>query len=97
MKINFSVLLLSIPCNFRLSGVLNNLYGLTGMLNVDEDVALVDNSLKMLQKQSVLQTQNVRFVPAFLLSNARTAFSYLNASPAFFSNARSMSNVRPAF
>jgi len=62
MKINSAVLFFSEPCNFRLLGVPNNLYGLTEMLNVDKAVALVDNSLKMLQKQSILQTQNARFV-----------------------------------
>ena len=65
VKINSVVLLLSKPCNFRLWGISNNLYGLTGMLNVDEDVALVDNSLKILQRQSVLQIQNERLYPHF--------------------------------
>ena len=45
VKIN-SAVLLSKPYNFRLSGVPNNLYGLTGMLNVDEDAALVDIQLE---------------------------------------------------
>ena len=70
-----AILLLSQLCNFRLPGVSNNQCGLTGMLNSNEDAALVDNSSKMLQKQSVMQTQNARFIPAFLLSNARTTFS----------------------
>ena len=67
------------------------------MLNVDEGVVFIDNRLKILQKQSVLQIQNARFIPAFLLSNARTAFLSQNMSPVFFHNARSASNARPAF
>ena len=65
VKIN-SVVLLSKLCNSRLSGVSNNPCGLTGMMNVDEGDALIDNSMKILQKQSVLQIQNARFIPAFL-------------------------------
>ena len=48
VKTNSSILLLSKLCNSRLSGVPNNLYGLTVMLNVDEGVAHVDNRLKIL-------------------------------------------------
>ena len=98
VKINSAVLLLlSKSYDSRLPGVPNNFYGLAGMLNVDDDAALIDNSSKMLKKQSILQTQNMRFALTFLLSNARTVFSSQNVSPAFFNNARSTSNVRPIF
>jgi len=40
------------------------------MLNVDEGVGHVDNKSKILQRQFVLQIQNARFIPAFLLGNA---------------------------
>jgi len=72
MKINSAVL--SKPYNFRLSGVPNNFYSLIGMLNINEDVALVDNSSKILQRKYVLQIQNARLISAFLLSDARTTF-----------------------
>jgi len=48
VKINSAVLLLSKLYNFRLSGVPNNPYGLTGMLNIDKGVVLIDNRLKIL-------------------------------------------------
>jgi len=97
VKINSDIHLFSKLCNSRLSGVLNNFYDSTGMLKVDEGVGLVDNRLKILQKQYVLQIQNVRFIPAFLLSNTRTAFLFQNASPTFINNARSASDARPTF
>jgi len=96
VKINY-VVLLSKPCNFRLRGISNNLYGLIGMLNIDEDIALVDNSLKILQRQSVLQIQNERLIPAFLLSDSRIVFLSQNASPTFFNNASPAYKARPAF
>jgi len=105
VNINYVILLLSKLCNFRLLGVPNNPCGLTGMLNVDEGVVLVDSILKILQ--AVLQIQNARFIHAFLLSSVRTAFLFQNASPMFLNNARSVSsagsmfyqlqNARPAF
>ena len=96
VKTNSAVLLLSKLCNSRLSWVPNNLYGLSEMLNVDEGAAHVDNRLRKLQRQSVLQIQNARFIPAFLSSNVRNALLFQNESPAFFNNARSASNARPA-
>ena len=93
VKINFAVLLLSKLCIFRLSRLPNNPYNLIRMLNVDEGFVLVDNRLKILQCQSVLQIQSTGFIPAFLLNNARTALLFQNASPAFLNNARSASNA----
>jgi len=49
VKINTTILLLYKLNNFRLSGVPNNPCGLTGMLNVNEGVVLIDNRLKILQ------------------------------------------------
>ena len=90
VKINFATLLLSKPCNFRLSGVPNNPCDSTGMLNIDEGVAHVDNKSKILQKSSILQIQNVRFIPASLSGKARSAS---NTRPAFYLP----QNVRPTF
>jgi len=45
VKINSAVFLLCKLCYSRLSGVPNNPCGLTGMLNVDEGIVLVDNIL----------------------------------------------------
>ena len=95
MKINSVILLLSKLCNFRLLGVPNNPCGLTGMLNINDGATLIDNSLKILQKQSVLQIKNTSFILAFLLSNARPTFLSQNVSPSFFHNARFASNRRP--
>ena len=67
------------------------------MLNVDKGVMLVDNRLRILQKQSALQIQNKRLIPTFLSSNARTVLLFQNSRTAFFNNARSVSNARPAF
>ena len=96
VKINSAVLLLSKLCNFRLPGVANNACDSTRMLNVDEDVTHVNYKLKILQRQSVLQIQNVRMIPVFLLSDAKIAFLSQNASPTFFNDARSASKARPA-
>ena len=95
VKINSSVPLLSKLCNFRLLGVSNNPCSLTKMLNVDKGVMLVNNRLRILQKQTALQIQNARFIPAFLLNNVRTALLSQNVSPAFINNARSATNARP--
>ena len=73
VKISSVVFLVSKLCNFRLPGVPNNPCDSTGMLNIGEGVAHVDNKLKILQKSSVLQIQNARFTPASLLGNARSA------------------------
>ena len=40
---------------------------------------------------------NVSSIPAFLSSDARTAFLFQNASLTFFNNARSASSTRPVF
>ena len=90
VKINPAITLLFELCNFMLPRVLNNPYRSTGMLNIDEGIVLVDNRLKILRRQSVLQIQNARFIPAFLSSNVRIALLFKNASLAFFNNARSM-------
>ena len=76
VKINSVVLLLSKLSNSRLSGVPNDPCSLTRSLNIDEGIVLVDNRLKILQKQFVLQLQNARFIHAFLLSYARTALLF---------------------
>ena len=76
VKINPAITLLSELCNFRLPRIPSNPCGLIGMLNVNEGVMLVDSRLKILQKQSILQSQNARFIPAFLLSNARTGLLF---------------------
>ena len=86
VKINPAIALLSELCNYRLPKVLNNLCGSTGMLNVDEGIVLIDSKSKNLLKQSVLQIQNARFIPAFFIGNVRSA-----------SNARPTFNARPAF
>jgi len=96
VKINPAITLLSELCNFRLPRIPSNPCGLIGMLIVDESVALVDNRLKILQRQSVLQILKARSTPAFLSSDARTTFLFQNASPAFFNNARFPSNARPS-
>ena len=96
-KINSTISLLSNLYYSRFSRVLNNPDNSIGMLNVNEGVVLVDNRSKILQKQTVLQIQNARFVPAFLSSNTRTVFLFKNMSPAFLNNARSASSARPAF
>jgi len=93
VKINLAITLLSKLYNFRLLRVFHNPYDSTEILNVDEGVVLVDNRLKILQRQSVLQIQNARFILKFLSSNARTVLLFQNASPAFFNNARSASNA----
>ena len=54
VETNSAVVHLSKLCNSRLLRVPNDLYILTGMLNVDEDAAHVDNRLKILQRQYVL-------------------------------------------
>ena len=81
VKIHSAIPLLFELCNFRLTRVFNNPCDSTGMLNVDEGVVLVDN------KSKILQIQNVRFIPAFFSSNARTAFLFQSASPAFLNHA----------
>ena len=90
VKINFAILLLSKLCNSMLPGVFNNPCDSTGTPNVDEGVIHVDRKSKILQKLSVLQIQNVKFTPASLSGNARSA-----------SNARLVSclpqNTRSAF
>ena len=97
MKINSAFLLLSKLCNSKLLGVPNNSCDLIRMLNVDVGVVLVNNILKILQRQSVLQIQSARSIPTFLLSNARVTLLFQKVSPAFSNNARSPSNARPLF
>jgi len=80
VKINLAIALLSEICNFRFLRVPNNPSDSTGMLNVDEGVMHVDNGSKILQRQSVLQIKNARFIPAFLPGNVRSAS---NARPTF--------------
>ena len=67
------------------------------MLNIDESVVLFDNRLKILQRQSILQILNARFINMFLSSDMRTTFLFQNVSLAFFNNARFTSSARPAF
>ena len=57
MKANPTISLLSRLCNFRLSGVLSNPWDSIGMLNVNEGNVPIDNNLKILQLQSILQIQ----------------------------------------
>ena len=90
VKINSAVLLLSKFYNFRLPGVPNNPCDSTGMMNVDEGVAYVDNKSMILQKSSILQIRNVRFAPVSLSGNARSVF---NARTAFCLP----QNARPVF
>jgi len=62
----------------------------TGILNIDEGIAHVNNKSKILQKSSILQIQNERFTPASLSGNARSAS---NARPVFCLP----QNARPVF
>ena len=97
VKINSVISLFSKLCNFKLSGVSINSYSLTGMLNVDEGTMHVDKRLKILQRQSILRIQNIRFIPVFLLSNTRTEFLFQNDNPVFINNVGSilMRDPRP--
>ena len=90
VKINLTITLLSELYNSRLSRVLSNPCCSTGMPNVKEGVGHVDNKSKIMQRQSVLQIQNAKFIPAFLSGNARSAS---NTRPAFYLP----QNMRPAF
>jgi len=89
VKINPTITLLSEIYNSRLPRVHYNFCESTGMLNVDEGIMLIDNRLKILQRQSA-QIQNARFIAAFLSSSTRTALLFQNASPTFFNNAMSV-------
>ena len=66
MKINPTITLLSELYNFRLPRVPNNPCGSIKMVNVDVGIVLVNNRSKILQMQSVLQMQNMRFRHTFL-------------------------------
>ena len=77
----------------RLSGIPNNPYGVTGILNVDRDDARINYRLKKLEQLSVQQSiqriQNTKLKLASLLNHVRRvkfAFGDLNAKlrwPAF--------------
>ena len=54
VKINLAITLLSKLCNSALPGVPNGPCDLIRMLNIDEGFVLVDNTSKILQRQSVL-------------------------------------------
>ena len=93
VKIIPAITLLFELYNSRLPRALNNPCGLIKMLNVNEVVMLVDNKLKILQRQSILEIQNMWFIPAFLLRNIRTTLLFQNASLTFLNNARFVSNA----
>ena len=76
VKINPFITLLSELSNSRMLRILNKSCGLIRMLNVDKGVMLVDNRLKILQRQSILQIQSARFIPVFLSSNVRTTLLF---------------------
>ena len=95
VETNLAITLLSGLYNFKLLEVPNDPCDSTGMLNVDKGITLIDNKLQTLQLRSVLQTMNASlrstflnarfvFIPrAFQHPNARSAFHYQNAKPAF--------------
>ena len=66
METNLVVTLLSRLCKFKLLGVPNSLCKPTGMLIIDEGVALVVSNQKLLQPKSAPLTPNTRIRPAFL-------------------------------
>ena len=72
VKTNPAITLLYGLCNFSLPGVLNNPFELSRLLNIDQVATLVNNKLKTLQLQSVLQIVNARLRLIFF--NARLAF-----------------------
>jgi len=70
--------------SFRLPGVPNNSYGITGMLNVDRDDARINYRRKKLEQPSVQQIQNASLKLASLLiydRRVKSAYGDQNAKP----------------
>ena len=103
VKINPTIILFFLLCNYRLLRVPNNPCDSTEMLSDDRGTAPVVSKLKKLQLQSLLLLQKARLRPASLDQNTRSAFVH-KARSAFSAhqhqNARFASlfqSLRPAF